>query len=95
MAQAEQFMLGAKLVRGAYLEKERERARELGYPSPVHETKDATDRDFNRAIAFCIEHFEKIASCCATHNMESCLYQAELIGKRNLPRNHHHLNFCQ
>ncbi|MBK8503641.1 MAG: proline dehydrogenase family protein [Saprospiraceae bacterium] len=87
--------LGAKLVRGAYMEKERDRAEEEQYPSPIHETKAEVDADFDRAILFCIDHYEEIASCAATHNMQSCLYQAELIGKRNLPRNHPHLNFCQ
>ena len=77
------------------MEKERERAEKIGYPSPIHATKEDTDRDFNRSILFCVDHYEKVASCAATHNMESCLYQAELIGSRNLPRNHPHLNFCQ
>ncbi len=94
-AQDNGYKLGAKLVRGAYMEKERERAEEMGYPSPIHATKADTDRDFNRSIQFCVDHYETIASCAATHNMESCLYQAELIGDRQLPRNHPHLNFCQ
>lgn len=89
------YMLGAKLVRGAYMEKERERAEEFGYASPIHDTKAETDADFDKGILFCVDHFEEMASCAATHNMQSCLYQAELIGKRNLPRNHPHLNFCQ
>ena len=95
IAKAGGYILGAKLVRGAYMEKERHRAHELGYPSPIHKTKEDTDRDFNRAILFCMDHFEEIASCAATHNMQSCLYQAEIIGERNLPRNHPHLNFSQ
>jgi proline dehydrogenase len=89
------YWLGAKLVRGAYMEKERDRAEEFGYASPIHATKKEVDLDFNRAIKFCIDHYEEIASCAATHNTESCLYQAGLIGDRGLPRNHPHLNFCQ
>ena len=89
------YLLGAKLVRGAYMEKERERAREKGYRSPIQPDRESTDRDFKRAIKFCVDHFEEIGSCTATHNMESCLYQAELIGNRKLPRNHPHLNFSQ
>ncbi len=89
------YHLGAKIVRGAYMEKERNRAQELGYPSPIHETKADTDADFNKAIIFCVDHYQEIASCAATHNMQSCLLQAELIGRRELPRNHPHLNFCQ
>jgi proline dehydrogenase len=89
------YLLGAKLVRGAYMEKERERAEENGYTSPIHATKREVDLDFNRAIKFCLDHYKEIASCAATHNAESCLYQAGLIGDRGLPRNHPHLNFCQ
>ena len=95
IAEDEGFFLGAKLVRGAYMEKERDRAEELGYPSPIHSTKKEVDHDFNRAIEFCVERYQKIASCAATHNTQSCLHQAKLIGDGNLPRNHPHLNFCQ
>ncbi|NND31166.1 MAG: proline dehydrogenase [Saprospiraceae bacterium] len=95
LSENEGFILGAKLVRGAYMEKERERAEELEYPSPIHLTKQDVDHDFNRAVKFCVERYQKIASCAATHNVESCLFQAKLIGDLNLPRNHPHLNFCQ
>jgi len=94
-AKAKGYTLGVKLVRGAYMEKERDRAEEEEYPSPIHKTKAEVDADFDRAIQFCVDHYEEIASCAATHNMQSCLFQAELIGKRDLPRNHPHLNFCQ
>ena len=89
------YKLGAKIVRGAYLEKERLRAEEEGYPSPIHNTKAATDQDYLSALEFCISRYDQIASCAATHNIQSCLYQAQLIGERDLPRNHPHLNFCQ
>ena len=88
-------MLGAKLVRGAYMEKERKRAAEMGYPSPIQDTKDDTDRDFNDAIKYCVEHIDDIASCNATHNHQSNQLQAALIEEKKLPRNHPHLNFCQ
>ena len=89
------YKLGAKIVRGAYLEKERERAEEMGYPSPIQPSKVETDRDYDLALRFCLENYEDIASCAATHNVRSCLLQAQLIGERELPRNHPHLNFCQ
>jgi proline dehydrogenase len=94
-AKTKGYKLGAKLVRGAYMEKERDRAEEEQYSSPIYDTKAEVDADFDRAILFCVDHYEEIASCAATHNVQSCLYQAELIGDRNLPRNHPHLNFCQ
>jgi len=89
------YKLGAKLVRGAYMEKERERARAMGYPSPIQETKENTDRDFNSAIKYCVDHYEQIASCNGSHNPKSNQYEAELIAAKGLQRNHSHLNFCQ
>ena len=89
------YRLGAKLVRGAYMDKERARAAEKGYPSPINQDKNATDKLFNEAITFCVDHYENMGSCCATHNAESSLLQAELIVQRNLPRKHPHLMFSQ
>ena len=94
-AQQGNYLLGAKLVRGAYMDKERARAEEMGYPSPIQPNKAATDDAFNTAVRFCIENYEHIASCNASHNKESVLLQANLIAEKGLPRNHKHLNFCQ
>ncbi|MEL6866439.1 MAG: proline dehydrogenase family protein [Bacteroidota bacterium] len=94
-AKEQGYLLGAKLVRGAYMEKERERASNRGYASPIQESKAATDDAYNMAVRFCVDHYEEIASCNATHNMDSCLLQAELIAKKKIPRDHPHLNFCQ
>src|SRR5690606_22297864 len=55
-AETQSFILGAKLVRGAYLEKERKRAFELGYTSPIHVDKQATDNDFDAAVSFCLDN---------------------------------------
>ena len=89
------FLLGIKLVRGAYLEKENERASERGYETPIQPSKEATDRDFNKSVQFCVDHYKDVASCAATHNEKSCMLQAKLIGERQIPRNHPNLNFCQ
>ena len=89
------YKLGAKLVRGAYMEKEREKAEDEGYESPIHPTKEATDKAFDDAIRFCIDNYENLASCCASHNVESNLLQAELIAQKGLLKSHPHFNFCQ
>jgi len=60
-------------VRGAYMEKERERAAERNYPSPIQPDKASTDRDFDEAVRFCLEHIEQMALCCGSHNEESNL----------------------
>lgn len=89
------YLLGAKLVRGAYLDKERERAKKYDYPSPVHVSREATDHDFNEAVRFCVDHYEQISSCVATHNAESNMLQAKLIEEKGILKTHTHLNFCQ
>ncbi len=94
-ARREGYLLGAKLVRGAYMEKERERAEAMGYPSPIHINKEATDHAFDTGIEFCLEHYETIASCNASHNLASTALQVKLIEEKGLPRNHEHLRFCQ
>lgn len=94
-SQQEGYLFGAKLVRGAYMEKERKRAEEMGYPSPINPDKASTDEMYNAGMRFCIENYEKIGSCNATHNAESSMMQARLIDELGLPKNHPHLNFCQ
>ncbi|MEM8894982.1 MAG: proline dehydrogenase family protein [Bacteroidota bacterium] len=71
--------LGAKIVRGAYMEKERERAEELGYPDPIQPNKESTDRDYNSAIAYCVENLNGISIVAGTHNEESSAHLAELM----------------
>lgn len=95
MAQEKGFILGAKLVRGAYMEKERERAKKKGYPSPIQASKEATDADYNAAVEFCVANYERIASCVGSHNEQSTRYQIQLMEKAGLPKDHRHLTFSQ
>lgn len=94
-AELKGFVLGAKLVRGAYMEKERNRAEEMNYPSPIQPDKAACDRDYNDSIRFCIDHLDKIAVIVATHNEDSNLFAAELLDQKGLPHNHSHVHFSQ
>ena len=89
------FKFGLKIVRGAYMEKERNRAAERGYPSPIQPDKPATDRDFDDIIRYFIEHVDSIDFMVATHNEESSLLLARLIDEHNLPRNHRGIYFSQ
>lgn len=92
---AEGYMIGAKIVRGAYMDKENKRAQEKGYPTPIQPNKAATDRDYDAAVEYCVRNYETISSCCATHNMESSKKQAQLIHDLKIPKDHKHLNFSQ
>lgn len=69
----EKFWVAVKVVRGAYMEKERARAAEMGYPDPIQPTKEATDHDYNQALHYCVEHMDNMALCAGTHNEESSL----------------------
>ncbi len=95
MAEKDGYFLGAKVVRGAYMDKERKRAEEKGYPSPIQINKAATDEDYDSAIAFCVEHYEKIAFCTATHNALSCEKQVILMEQLGLPKTHEHFLYSQ
>ncbi|RMG16435.1 MAG: proline dehydrogenase [Bacteroidetes bacterium] len=89
------YLPGIKLVRGAYLEKERERAREMGYPDPMQPNKEATDADYNAALEICVQHIERVAICAGTHNEYSCQYLTELMQQHELPNRHPHIVFAQ
>ncbi|HQV05874.1 MAG: proline dehydrogenase family protein [Chitinophagaceae bacterium] len=89
------FILGAKLVRGAYMEKERKRAVEKGYPSPIQIDKESTDKDYNAAVEFCIQHIEQISLIVASHNEESNMLAAKLMEQNGLPFNHPHIHWSQ
>lgn len=94
-AQQEGYKIGAKLVRGAYMEKERKRAVDKGYPSPIQPTKEASDKDYDAALAFCIEHIDNIAICAGTHNENSSLVLVKLMEENNISANHPHVYFSQ
>jgi proline dehydrogenase len=89
------FILGAKLVRGAYMEKERKRAAAMNYPSPIQPDKESSDRDYNLGLEFCVEHIERIAVVVASHNEYSNLYATKLLFQKGLPADHPHVHFSQ
>jgi len=89
------FVLGVKLVRGAYMEKERARAEEKQYVSPIQPDKEATDIDYNAGVEFCINHIGNIASIVASHNDYSNMHATELLKEKGLPLDHPHIHFSQ
>ena len=95
IAQQQEFILGVKLVRGAYMEKERARAAQLKYPSPIQQDKSFTDGDYNEAVDYCLDNLDTIAVIIASHNEYSNLHAAELMDKKGIPHNHPHVHFSQ
>ncbi len=95
IAKTHGFVLGVKLVRGAYLEKERKRALENSYPSPIHHTKEDTDCDFNASVSFCLENIEDVILMIGTHNLLSCEILIEKMEQRQIASNHPHIYFAQ
>ncbi len=86
---------GYKLVRGAYMEKERARALAKGYQDPIQPNKESTDEDYNRAVAFCLENHNRVSVCIATHNEKSSLLGTELLNQYQLPRSDWNVSFSQ
>lgn len=89
------YFLGAKFVRGAYMEKERERALEMKYPSPIQPDKESTDRDYNLALKFCMEHIDRITIFNGTHNEHSAHYLTELMEQQGLKKDDPRVWFSQ
>lgn len=87
--------LGAKLVRGAYMEKERDRAEQNGYKSPIHKDKAATDKAFNDALTVCVENIKRVSVMCGSHNEYSNRLLVELLEKHVIPCNDKHIWFAQ
>ena len=94
-AQREGFFLGVKLVRGAYMEKERALAKEKGYPSPIHDTKSACDRDYNLAICGVLDQIDQTGLYLGTHNEASCQLLIKEMKKRGIPMDHPHICVSQ
>ena len=95
IAQQKKFLLGVKLVRGAYMEKERARAKDMGYASPIQPDKAASDSDYDQAVRYTIDHIDQIAVIVASHNESSNLLAAQLLDRKGLAHNHPHIHFSQ
>ena len=94
-ARKEGYRFGAKFVRGAYMEKEREWARKGGYPSPIQPDKESTDRDYNAALRYSIENIDVVSIFNGTHNETSSLYLVDLMNKYHIPKEDERIYFSQ
>ncbi|GAB2549555.1 proline dehydrogenase family protein [Rufibacter soli] len=89
------YYFGAKLVRGAYMEKEARVAQENGYPNPINPTKQATDDLYDETLRFCVEHIDRIAICAGTHNEHSCITLMELMEQHDIQPDDERIYFAQ
>jgi len=94
-AERENYYVGAKLVRGAYMEKERERAGKYGYASPIQPDKDASDKAFNESLEFCVTNKNRMSVMCGSHNEYSNQYLTQLMAKNGVARNDERFWFAQ
>ena len=94
-AREEKFFLGAKFVRGAYMERERERARRLRYLDPIQPDKESTDRDYNLALKISMDHLDVVSIFNGTHNEFSSMYLAELMIEREIDLSDNRVWFSQ
>jgi len=78
-ARDEKFFLGAKFVRGAYMERERARAAKMGYEDPIQPDRESTDKDYNLALKISMDHLDVVSIFNGTHNEYSSKYLADLM----------------
>jgi proline dehydrogenase len=95
LAAMHNYFLGVKMVRGAYMEKEAERAEKMDYPNPIHPSKQATDESFNKGLAFCIDNKQRVSLMCGSHNEYSNQYLAVLMEKHSMKNNDSRVWFAQ
>jgi proline dehydrogenase len=95
MARKEGFHYGVKLVRGAYMEKERARAAANGYPSPIQPDKATCDADFNKALEQIVLNIDCMALCSGSHNENSALILTQLMEKYAIDKNDGRIYFAQ
>tara|TARA_B100001057_G_scaffold265326_1_gene265535 strand:- start:4090 stop:5265 length:1176 start_codon:yes stop_codon:yes gene_type:complete len=95
LAKKENFYLGVKLVRGAYMEKERKRAIVNNYTSPIHNSKDNTDEEFNKSLMFCVKNINKVSLWVGSHNENSCLKLMEMMKDNNISKDDQRIWFSQ
>lgn len=95
LAKEKGYILGAKLVRGAYIEKENDWAEDHGVKSVIHDGKLPVDKDYNEGIQLCLQNINHVSVCIASHNEDSNIIATELMDNLGIPENHPHVTFSQ
>lgn len=86
---------GVKLVRGAYMEKERHEAKIQNLECLIQDDKPSSDKDFDLALEFCVKNVDNTLLIAATHNEDSCQLLINLMKKGKLKKAHKNLWFAQ
>ncbi len=94
-AHEQKFFIGAKLVRGAYMEKERKRAIEHNYPSPINDSKQATDKLYDETLAYSINNIDVLSICAGSHNEQSSYYLTQLMQQKGINNSDKRVYFSQ
>lgn len=94
-ATSEGFYIGMKLVRGAYMEKENKRAEEMGYPTPICASKQASDDNYDITVAYMIDNIDRMAIFAGTHNELSSYKLMELMKNKGIAPNDQRIWFGQ
>jgi proline dehydrogenase len=89
------FKIGVKIVRGAYMEKENDRAKEKGYPTPICESKEATDANFDTVMSYIFDHLDDISMFLGTHNEKSSLMATDIMRAKGIPTSDNRVWFGQ
>ena len=94
-AEKNNFIIGIKLVRGAYHRQEMERAKKMGYPCPVHQKKEKTDKDYDKGLRICVNNMHIVSLCAGTHNENSSALLVHLLKKQKISTNDKRFYFSQ
>lgn len=94
-AKEHNYILGTKIVRGAYMEKERERANDMGYESPIQPNKQSTDRDYDLALEECLNNIATVATFIGTHNEKSSMLATKIMAERGIVNGNGRITFSQ
>ncbi|RNC86304.1 MAG: proline dehydrogenase [Winogradskyella sp.] len=94
-AKKDDFKIGMKIVRGAYMEKERERAEEMGYESPICKDKASTDKNFDEGLTYILNHNTDISVFIGTHNEDSCYLAMDLMRELGIEKSDNNVWFGQ